>query len=951
MKYSIKKLAVFAACLFTGASALVISGCDIQAGGEEVTNVDGLTAKSIKITTLPTKLVYNVGETLDTTGIKVTATFTNGKKGDVTSLVSYSNVDMSTEGKKSVAVVYQTASDFFEITVQAASHNESGNNGGENNQGGNNGGESGNNGGENGNNQGGEEVQYTESASFPAAALQSFLTSQNLTTTVPTPNVNATPWYYASGVDDSGNAIFEAYTLDSGTPGTNAIEDSYKTQLAAAGWTIDDTYYDLAGYYANKDDVEILFYTYDGEFVMDVYAASASSASFEESATFPATQLQSFLTSESLTTAVPSPVGGSTWYYAVQEDEDGKYFSTYTEDNGTPGTNAIEDTYKALLLTAGWTIDDSEYEDYGYFADKGDVEIQFYSDSGQFCMWAYAADGNGGTGGDPTPVTPSTPNDGLTVDTAFTAAEACAFARSQEDGVYSTSCYYVKDVVTSVASGFDASYGTLTFNLGEFVAFRLKNGANHEKFTTGNEIKVGDTVIIYGQIVNYVSGDTKTPEMTYSYNNNHEGYVYAINPSGNGGNGGNGGNATQPDPKEKADWTIMIYMCGSDLESENGFASSDIDEILSVPNQPDDVNIIIETGGATSWTNSKISANELGRWHVENRQLVKDDQLTNASMAEEATFESFLNWGLTYYPADKTGVILWNHGGALDGCCFDENYSDLGSSYDYLTNSETKTAFANVLGSTKLEFVGYDCCLMQVQDVADFNSNYFNYMIAAEESEAGEGWAYNSWVDDLYAKKSTETILTAACDGFLAAYEQKYPQYDNDQTLSVLDLTKMADYRLAFEAMAASLANSIKDSKFNTLLKTVKCYGDSWLTSSQYQQYLASGYTADMFSYQEGYYVLPGYYDYASFDAKDLLTKLSTNTTLGLTSAQKTNVQNALTALNNLIVYNAAGDEAGNSNGLALICPAADWWAEYYLASETNFVTWRNAVTASARNY
>ena len=204
-------------------------------------------------------------------------------------------------------------------------------------------------------------------------------------------------------------------------------------------------------------------------------------------------------------------------------------------------------------------------------------------------------------------------------------------------------------------------------------------------------------------------------------------------------------------------WTIMIYMCGSDLESTNKLATSDIKEILSKSGQPDDVNIIIETGGAKSWaTTYGISKSSLERWHVENRKLVKDASITKANMGLTSTFQSFLEWGLTEYPAEKTGVILWNHGGAMRGVCYDENYSD-----DNLLNSEVKTALANAFTKTgqneKLEFIGYDACLMQVQDVAEFNSQYFNYMIASQESESGYGWDYDTWVDDLYTYKSQKT--------------------------------------------------------------------------------------------------------------------------------------------------------------------------------------------------
>lgn len=910
MKNTFKKLAVLTACLFTGASALVLTGCDFNNGGE-VTDVTGLTAKSIAITTLPTKTTYKVGETFDKTGIKVTATFTNGKKGDVSDLVSFSNTEFKTAGKQQIGVAYQTAMASFEVTVEAKSD----------------GGNSGEQGGEQGG-EGGEETQYTESDIFPAEALQEFLTTLGLTTTVPAPTGVTTKWYYTSGMDNSGNYIFETYTEDSGTPGTNAIEDSYKTQLTAAGWQIDDSAYDTDGYYANKGDVTLCFFTYEGEFVIDVMAASTA----EISDVFPAQALQAFLTSEGLTTTVPSPVSSNQWAYEEKEDADGKYFYAYTEDAGTPGTNAIEDTYKATLLAASWTIDNSLYDDYGYYANKGDVEIQFYSYDGEFIMYVYAADGSGqgGEGGGDTPTT----------DT-ITCAQAITIAKGLSDNETTTETYKVEGIIASSfeVKESDKTAGTYQFNIADA-------DSDTEQLVVwwgscSTTPKQGDHVIVEGKIQKYVSGNSTKYELKNST-------ITIVD----GGSQGGGDTPVQPEPKEKAAWTVMIYMCGADLESASGYsyATDDIKEILKVSNQPDDVNIIIETGGCSNWKGSYgIKNNELGRWHVENKQLVKDNAVANASMGLQSTFESFLNWGLTYYPADKVGVILWNHGGSLSGCCFDENFSN-----DSLTNSEVKAAFQNVLGSNKLEFIGYDACLMQVQDIADYNSNYFKYMVGAEEAEAGDGWAYDKWVDDLYAKKDTTVILKEICDGFVDGFSSKYPQYDNDQTQSYLDLTKMAAYRESFETVAASIKDVVKTSAFNTfLINNVKHYADTWMEYEDYQDYITNyGYAPDMFVEENGEYCLLGYYDYALFDAKDFLTQLKSNTTLGLTDGAKTNIQNALTALEAVIGYNRAGDAAGESYGLAMVCPADDWFAtKGYQATETNFVTWRNAVTASGRSY
>ena len=411
----------------------------------------------------------------------------------------------------------------------------------------------------------------------------------------------------------------------------------------------------------------------------------------------------------------------------------------------------------------------------------------------------------------------------------------------------------------------------------------------------------------------------------------------------------------------KAAWTILLYICGSDLESGeetdyygdptgniNALATLDITEILSVKNKPSDVNIVIQTGGASKWDSKYgISNKKLGRYVVNNNKLQQVTQLSNASMGSQNTFESFLNWGLSTYPAEKTGIILWNHGGALDGCCYDENYSD-----DSLTNKECNNAFKNVFSkqniSDKLEFVGYDCCLMQVQDIAEVNSHYFNYMVAAQESEAGEGWAYDTWLDDLYAKKDTKTILKAICDGFIKSYEETYGDYyDNDQTLSVLDLSKIGAYKEAFESFANSVKSSFtsNSSKVVNIIKKSKMFASEYCTKDDYNLYVHSyGYDASWFQQVtiDGakYYLLYGAHVYGTVDAKDFLTRLEADSTFSSYSSQITNV---ISLLDEVVIYNAIGDEAENANGLTLIAPLNEY-VGYTTGVYTNFTNWKTAI-------
>ena len=374
-------------------------------------------------------------------------------------------------------------------------------------------------------------------------------------------------------------------------------------------------------------------------------------------------------------------------------------------------------------------------------------------------------------------------------------------------------------------------------------------------------------------------------------------------------------------------YTIMMYICGADLESQNGFATSDIKEILSVSNQPDDVNIIMETGGARSWNSTYgISASELGRYSVSNKKLNKVTSVSKANMGSSSTLQSFITWGVQNYPADKIALILWNHGGAMRGVCYDELNSD-----DSLLNSEVKTALSNsfnTLGrstSEKFEWIGYDACLMQVQDIAEFNSTYFNYMVGSEESEAGEGWDYDTWVDDLYAHKSTETILNEIVDGFIADTNSMYSSYgwgSSDQTLSWLDLSAMSAYKTAWEAMASKLSTlSINKSSFQSMAKGVKYYGSD-----------------DQ---------VKGYSYFGVFDAKDFLNKLKSNY-----SGASTEITEALNAFANLVKYSKKGSGAGNSNGLCCFFPMKDGSgytcekSTYYSTSQTNFTNWRSIVNS-----
>ena len=426
--------------------------------------------------------------------------------------------------------------------------------------------------------------------------------------------------------------------------------------------------------------------------------------------------------------------------------------------------------------------------------------------------------------------------------------------------------------------------------------------------------------------------------------------------SDNSGNT-NSNSGSESTPTGTAEWTLMFYVCGADLESEDfaddpnytqqeaqeygygnttlaGYASRDIDELLAV-SKPNNVNIILETGGCKNWAKSEIPSNKLGRWHVANGKLVNDSKETIASMGLSTTFQSFLEWGFKSYPAKKYGVFMWNHGGAMDGCCFDERYSN-----DSLTADEVDTALTKAKNnqhiSGNLEFIAYDACLMAVQDIAEVNSHHFNYMVCSQESEYAGGYDYDAWLPTLYADPANVSALTICnkiADTFIAEQNASADEYNNyyglkpsdddywpqDQTQSVLDLSKMAAYKTAFDNFSTGLAGIITSkSKWNSFASLLK--------GSNVQKYGYDG--SQNYDYVYDIYNLAG--------TKGVLTAMKSGSTYSSISTQITALE---TALNNLVVHKINGKEIYGC-GLCLAAPANGWLYKPTYQQQTNFDVW-----------
>jgi hypothetical protein len=246
--------------------------------------------------------------------------------------------------------------------------------------------------------------------------------------------------------------------------------------------------------------------------------------------------------------------------------------------------------------------------------------------------------------------------------------------------------------------------------------------------------------------------------------------------------------------------TVLVYMCGADLESDYGMATSDINE-MAYAEQSDKVNVILETGGAKKWQNSVISADTLQRWKVTKKSLQSlDRNVGDEQMTESGTLADFLKWGVKTYPADRYFLILWDHGGgSVTGYGYDENHPNGSLQVDGISDA-LKQAGA------KFDFVGFDACLMANVETAVAVQPYADYLIGSEETEPGTGWYYTDWLSSLAANTSIPTteLGQQIVDTFITASAASSSR--DKTTLSITDLGEFAS---SVPSRLASFARSV----------------------------------------------------------------------------------------------------------------------------------------------
>ena len=342
--------------------------------------------------------------------------------------------------------------------------------------------------------------------------------------------------------------------------------------------------------------------------------------------------------------------------------------------------------------------------------------------------------------------------------------------------------------------------------------------------------------------------------------------------------------------------TIMVYMCGSNLESEGGSAMEDIQEMLAAFPEGQETALLVMTGGSNVEAQSSyFQTDNAGVYEIASGGRIRKlkDSPSSSNMGDGGTLAAFLRFCQDQRPADHYALILWNHGGGpLEGVCWDETGDP-----DHLTMEELTNALRESL-TGKLEWIGFDACLMGSLEVAGVLIPYANYMIASQEMEPSFGWNYG-FLKELDPAAGGAQAGRQIVDAYFSGRENS----SEILTLACIDLGKVDDVIAALDPVFLPLSRTLDNERYQAVsARRMKTIGFGKAQPDD----LSSGYDL--------------------VDVRDMVESLEPTEDTGL----------LLEKLDGAVVYNRANEDG--ANGLTVYYP---------FENKTRFTTeWRERYAA-----
>ena len=272
------------------------------------------------------------------------------------------------------------------------------------------------------------------------------------------------------------------------------------------------------------------------------------------------------------------------------------------------------------------------------------------------------------------------------------------------------------------------------------------------------------------------------------------------------------------------EWTMLVFLNGhNNLDS---FGAKDINEMEKVGSS-DSVNVVVQWASMKNRDTRRLLVQKDNDPNNVTSPAVQS--LPRVDMGNPNSLIEFVQWAQENYPAKKYFIDVWDHGSGWHLLSDGVTARDI--SWDDYTNNSISTEelgaamreIARVLGQ-KVSLYGSDACLMAMAEVGTEMADAAEVMVGSQETEPGDGWAYDGILQRLVANPEADARGLGAM--VVEAYAASYTggtQGTDDVTQSAFDLTKSREFFAAVGNLGAQLRKLEKADR----AKAVKAMGDA----------------------------------------------------------------------------------------------------------------------------
>jgi hypothetical protein len=256
-------------------------------------------------------------------------------------------------------------------------------------------------------------------------------------------------------------------------------------------------------------------------------------------------------------------------------------------------------------------------------------------------------------------------------------------------------------------------------------------------------------------------------------------------------------------------WTILVYLhADHNLEESSEADLQEMEKVGSGKN----FNVIVQ------W--DRLSEDGIQRIKVgknrDDSELI--EELEELDSDDPKTLADFVRWGVKAYPAQRYGLIIWDHGGQWNGIGGDET-TDAGDLMDLNEIQAALQNSMNTVGIKQFDFLAFDTCLMGGLEPLVQLAPYSKIYIANPEIDYGDGWEYTADFGYLKANPgATMTEFAKKQNANWAAHHNTEISDIQNRAHAIYDTSKASAIAAASKEFSSALLD-IWDANEQTLAK------------------------------------------------------------------------------------------------------------------------------------